>query len=73
MRKLISLFSFVVLCFGVAGCGDGTLEVKTKNAAPATPIVVVDKPAETTTKETKVETHKDGDTVKTKEVKTTNP
>jgi len=75
MKKLLLRFGLLSsLCFGLAGCGDGTLEIKSKSTPPATPVVIIEKPNQTTTKETKVETRTpDGNTTKTTEVKTTNP
>jgi hypothetical protein len=71
MNKLPVSLVFLALCFGVAGCGDGTLEIKTKTA-PASPIIVIEKPSESTTKQTKTETRApDGSTTRTTETKTT--
>jgi hypothetical protein len=78
MNKLLLRFGFLSLCFGLSGCGDGTLEIKSRSAAPAapaTPVVVIEKPnEETSTRETKIETRTpNGNTTRTTEIKTTNP
>lgn len=74
MKTLQIACTAFALCFAAAGCGDGTLEVKTKSNNPS-PVIVVDKPAETTSKEvikTETRTPSGNSTTKTTEVKTTN-
>ena len=74
MNKPILLLGASTLFFALVGCGDGTLEVKTKSTAPSSPVIVVEKPSETSSKEViKTEPRSPGATTKTTEVKTTTP
>jgi hypothetical protein len=67
MNKLFSILTAVMLTGAITGCGDGSVEVRTRNTTPNNP-VVIEKPSETTTKkEVKTETKSDGTEVKTKE------
>ncbi len=78
MRTLTSIVSGLTLLLITAGCGDGTLEIKTKSngPAPASPTVVVEKPVvvreePTTTKETKTSVTTPNGTTETRDTKVT--
>ena len=81
--RTASVISMFALCFTVCGCGDGTLEIKTKSNNPPAPVVVVEKPAapvvviekpEATRETVKSSvTTRDGGTTRTLETKTTTP
>ena len=77
MNKFTGMVAMLALVVVTAGCGDGTLEIKSKSNGPAPivvekPVIVHDQPE--TTKETtrSTTTTPDGSTTRTKETKTTN-
>ena len=76
MNKPILLLGASTLCFALLGCGDGTLEIKSKTApaAPSSPVIVVEKPNETPSREViKTETRTPLGETRTTETKTTTP